>query len=45
MILIFAYDLDDTLMKDLKEKNCRVKYVEKPIFINSLIDLVADTIS
>jgi CheY-like chemotaxis protein len=45
IILISAYDLDDALVKDLKEKNYIVKYVEKPIFINSLIDLVADTIS
>ena len=45
IILISAYDLDDALVKDLKEKNYIVKYVEKPIFINSLIELVADTIS
>jgi CheY-like chemotaxis protein len=45
IILISAYDLDDTLVKDLKEKNCIEKYVEKPIFINSLIELVADTIN
>jgi CheY-like chemotaxis protein len=45
IILISAYDLDDALVKDLKEKSYIVKYVEKPIFINSLIELVADTIS
>jgi CheY-like chemotaxis protein len=36
IILISAYDLDGALVKDLKEKNYIVKYVEKPIFINSL---------
>jgi response regulator RpfG family c-di-GMP phosphodiesterase len=45
IILISAYDLDDALVKDLEEKNYIVKYVEKPIQLNNLIDLVADTIS
>ena len=45
IILISAYDLDDSLVKDLEENNYIAKFVEKPILINSLIELVADTIS
>jgi CheY-like chemotaxis protein len=45
IILISAYNLDDALVKDLEENNYIAKYIEKPIFINSLIELVADTIS
>ena len=45
IILISAYDLDGELVKDLEENNYIAKFVEKPILINSLIELVADTIS
>jgi CheY-like chemotaxis protein len=45
IILISAYDLDDALLKDLEENKYIAKYIEKPIFINTLIELVADTIS
>ena len=45
IILISAYDLDDVLVKDLEQNKYIAKYIEKPIFINSLIELVADTIS
>ena len=45
IILISAYDLDDALVKDLEENNYISKYIEKPIFINSLIELMANTIS
>jgi CheY-like chemotaxis protein len=45
IILISAYDLDVELVKDLEENKYVAKYIEKPIFINSLIELVADTIS
>ena len=45
IILISAYDLDDSLVKDLEENNYIAKFVEKLILINSLIELVADTIS
>jgi CheY-like chemotaxis protein len=45
IILISAYDLDGELVKDLEENKYITKYIEKPIFINSLIELVADTIS
>ena len=43
IILISAYILDDALVKDLEENNYITKYIEKPILINSLIELVADT--
>ena len=45
IILISAYDLDGELVKDLEENNYLVKYIEKPILINNLIESVADTIS
>lgn len=45
IILISAYDLDDSLVNDLEENNYIVKYIEKPILINSLIELVAGTLS
>ena len=45
IILISAYDLDGELVKDLEENKYIAKYIEKPIFINSLIELVVDTIS
>jgi CheY-like chemotaxis protein len=45
IILISANDLDGEILKDLEENKYIAKYIEKPIFINSLIELVADTIS
>ena len=45
IILISAYDLDDVLVKDLEQNKYIAKFVEKSILINSLIELVADTIS
>jgi response regulator RpfG family c-di-GMP phosphodiesterase len=45
IILISAYDLDDALLKDLEENNYIAKYVEKPIHLTNLIEVVADTIS
>ena len=45
IILISAYDLDGELVKELEENKYIAKYIEKPILINSLIELVADTIS
>jgi len=44
IILISAYDLDGELVKDLEENKYIAKYIEKPIFINSLIELVVDII-
>jgi CheY-like chemotaxis protein len=45
IILISAYNLDDTLLKDLEENKYIAKYIEKPIRLTNLIELVADTIS
>jgi CheY-like chemotaxis protein len=45
IILISAYNLDDTLVKDLEENKYIAKYIEKPIRLTNLIELVADTIS
>ena len=44
IILISAYDLDDVLVKDLEENKYIAKYVEKPIHLTNLIELVADII-
>jgi CheY-like chemotaxis protein len=44
IILISAYDLDDALVKDLEENKYIAKYVEKPIHLTNLIELVADLI-
>jgi CheY-like chemotaxis protein len=45
IILISAYDLDGELVKDLEENKYISKYIEKPIHLANLIDLVSDTIS
>jgi len=45
IILISAYDLDGELVKDLEQNNYIAKYIEKPIHLTNLIELVADTIS
>ena len=42
IILISAYDLDSSLVKELEENNYIVKYLEKPIQIPDLLRLVAD---
>ena len=44
IILISAYDLDDVLVKDLEQNKYIAKYVEKPIHLTNLIELVADLI-
>jgi len=44
IILISAYDLDDELVKDLEENKYIAKYIEKPIHLTNLIELVADII-
>jgi hypothetical protein len=43
MILISAYDLDSSLLKELEDNNYVVKYIEKPIPIPDLMKLVANT--
>jgi DNA-binding response OmpR family regulator len=45
IILISAHDLDDTLIRRLEENNFISKYVEKPVHLDNLIDLIADTIN
>jgi CheY-like chemotaxis protein len=42
IILISAYDLDISLVKELEENKYIVKYIEKPIQIPDLMKLVAD---
>jgi CheY-like chemotaxis protein len=42
IILISAYDLDHTLLKELEDGDYIVKYVEKPIRTNRLVELVAE---
>ena len=44
IILISAYDLDDVLVKDLEQNKYIAKYVEKPIHLTNLRELVADLI-
>ena len=43
IILISAYNLDSSLVKELEENNYIVKYIEKPIQIPDLMKIVTDT--
>ena len=45
IILISAYDLESSLVKELEEDKYIVKYIEKPIQVADLIEIVASTIS
>ncbi len=45
IILISAYNLVDSLLKELNENNYIAKFIKKPINIRSLIELVAGTIN
>ena len=45
IILISAYDLNYDFVKELEENNYISKYIEKPIHLTNLMELVADTIS
>ena len=45
IILISAYDLDNELVKELEENEYITKYIEKPIQLHNLIELVANTIN
>ncbi|MGI0048773.1 MAG: response regulator [Nitrososphaera sp.] len=38
VVLISAYDLDEQIIRDLKEKNCIVATMKKPIPLGSLAD-------
>jgi response regulator RpfG family c-di-GMP phosphodiesterase len=45
IILISAYDLDRSLVKELEDNRYIAKYVEKPVELSILIDIIASTIS
>jgi CheY-like chemotaxis protein len=45
IILISAYEVDGELVKELEENEYIARYIEKPIHLANLIELVADTIS
>jgi response regulator RpfG family c-di-GMP phosphodiesterase len=44
IILISAYDLDNALVKELVENNYIAKFIEEPIGIPNLIEIVANAI-
>lgn len=45
IILFSAYELDDVLLEELEENDYISTYVEKPIHLTNLIEIVANTIS
>jgi CheY-like chemotaxis protein len=45
IILISAYDLDDSLIKELQENNYISKCIEKPVHLSNLMEAIANTIS
>jgi CheY-like chemotaxis protein len=45
IILISAYELDNELVQELQENKYIATFIEKPIRLYNLIELVADTIS
>jgi CheY-like chemotaxis protein len=45
IILISAYDLDSTLVKDLQENKYIAKHIKKPIELDDLTEIVASTIN
>jgi CheY-like chemotaxis protein len=45
IILISAYDLDNSFVKELEERKFIVEFIEKPIEPANLIEIVARTIS
>ena len=44
IILISSYDLDDELLKELHDNKFVTKYIEKPTYVNDLIDLVSELV-
>ena len=44
IILISAYNLDSALVKELEENKYIAKYIEKPIQLSNLIEIVASMI-
>lgn len=45
IILISAYDLDNTFVKELEENKYIAKYIGKPVQLANLIKIVASTIN
>jgi CheY-like chemotaxis protein len=45
IIMITAYSMDDSLLKELEENNCIAKFVKKPVQLKNLIKLVEEIIS
>lgn len=45
IILISAYNIDNELLRELEDSNCIVKYIEKPIQLKSLMELIANTLN
>ena len=45
IILISAYNLDSAFVKELEENKYITKYIEKPIQIPDLVELVTDTVN
>jgi CheY-like chemotaxis protein len=45
IILISAYNIDDLLLKELEENKHIAKYVKKPIYLSSLIEIVEETVN
>jgi response regulator RpfG family c-di-GMP phosphodiesterase len=44
IILNSAYEINDTLLKELEDGNYIAKYIEKPIHTNRLVELVSEMI-
>ena len=44
IILISAYELDDALVRELEANDYISKYIEKPIHLANLIEIVTNTI-
>jgi CheY-like chemotaxis protein len=45
IILITAYEVDNELLEELEENKYIARYIEKPIHLDKLIELVANTIN
>jgi CheY-like chemotaxis protein len=44
IILISSYDLNDELLKELMDGKYITEYIEKPIYLNDLLDLVSEMV-
>jgi CheY-like chemotaxis protein len=44
IILISAYNLDESLLTELEENNYISKYIEKPIHVTNLINVVSEAV-